>query len=459
MSAGFVYTARAHSFGGVFGLIGCLHGEHPTGLTCFVRLCFFGCYNFVVVTIWTFLSSVLLCGNVFGDIFWKMIYCGGRVYLFTVMCMNKKTIAGLSVVIVAVLLTAGVLACQSDLFPPNDPTVDPGVSVGPGAPVDPEGPGAGQLQVIVFDVGQADCTLLKMDGHAMLIDAGNTGQDKLVLNYLAEYGITTLDYLVATHPHADHIGSMTSVVNAMDSIGTVLMPDKPHTTKTYLNLITAIENKDIPLTIPTPGEVFQWGDATVEVLAPNSPTYKDLNDYSIVLRVEFGETSFLFTGDAGTISENEQLAVAKDSLKSDVLKVGHHGSRTSSTQKYLNAVAPSYAVICCGADNDYGHPHTEAMTRLTGTGATIYRTDLQSTIIFTTDGKDITVSVSRGPPITDDTTTPPPQPDIVYIGNKNTKTFHKSTCGSLPAEQNRITFNTRQEAIDAGYTPCGSCKP
>ena len=376
--------------------------------------------------------------------------------------MKKTTISVALVLIVAVSISATVVYTQSDnIFPSGGGSIDdtpPTEStILPPAPdiPPPALEGVDVLQVIVFDVGQADCTLLKTNDHAMLIDAGNAGQDKLVLKYLAEYGITTLDYLVATHPHADHIGSMTSVVNAVDSIGTVIMPDKPHTTKTYENLITAIEKKDIPLTIPTPGEVFQWGDASVEVLAPNSATYKDLNEYSIVLRVEFGDTSFLFTGDAGTISENEQLATGI-LLKSDVLKVGHHGSRTSSTQKYLNAVAPSYAVICCGVDNDYGHPHTEAMTRLTGTGATIYRTDQQGTIIFTTDGKDITVSVSRDPPPTETST---PQPDIVYIGNKNSKTFHKSTCGSLPAEQNRITFNTRQEAIDAGYTPCGSCKP
>jgi len=377
--------------------------------------------------------------------------------------LKKTTISVALVLIVAVSLSATVVYTQSDnIFPSGGGSIDdtpptestilppaPDISPPPLDSVD-------VLQVIVFDVGQADCTLIKTNDHAMLIDAGNTGQDKLILNYLSEYGITTLDYLVATHPHADHIGSMTSVVNAMDTIGTVIMPNKPHTTKTYENLIAAIEKKDIPLTIPTPGDVYQWGEASIEVLAPNSPTYKDLNDYSIVLRIEFGDTSFLFTGDAGTISENEQLA-AGFSLKSDVLKVGHHGSRTSSTQKYLTAVAPSYAVLCCGAVNDYGHPHTEAMARLTGTGATIYRTDQQGTIIFTTDGKDITVSVSRDIPPTDPSSSP--QPDIVYIGNKNTKTFHKSTCGSLPAEQNRVIFNTRQEAIDAGYNPCSNCKP
>ena len=386
--------------------------------------------------------------------------------------MKKTTISVALVLIIAVSISATVVYIQSDnIFPAGGGSIDdtpPTEStILPPAPDIPPPvlEGVDVLQVIVFDVGQADCTLLKTNDHAMLIDAGNTGQDQLVLNYLAEYGITTLDYLVATHPHADHIGSMTSVVNAMDTIGTVIMPNKPHTTKTYENLINAIEKKDIPLTIPTPGDVFQWGDANIEVLAPNSATYADLNEYSIVLRVEFGETSFLFTGDAGTISENEQLATGF-SLKTDVLKVGHHGSRTSSTQKYLTAVNPTYAVICCGVDNTYGHPHTETMTRLTGINAQIYRTDQHGTIIFTTNGKVIIITVTQSatPSSTPTDSTAPTSTPISnspegYIGNKSTNKFHKPSCTSLPKEENRIYFDTRQEAVDAGYTACGTCKP
>jgi len=368
--------------------------------------------------------------------------------------MNKKTIVITLTIVIAILLTAGIL--YNNPLPPNNP---PATETPPPSPPDSN---PSILEVIIFDVGQADCTLLKTDNYTMLIDAGNTGQDRLILNYLTEYGITTLDYLVATHPHADHIGSMTSVVNTMDTIGTVIMPNKPHTTRTYENLITAIEEKNIPLTIPNPGDVFQLGEANIEVLAPNSATYADLNEYSIVLRVEFGDTSFLFTGDAGTISENEQLA-AEFSLKTDVLKVGHHGSRTSTIQQYLTAVAPSYAVICCGAGNTYGHPHTEVMTRLTAANTQIYRTDQHGTITFTTNGKDLTLSVTKDSPqpptpTPTTTTTPPPSPEG-YIGNKNSQIFHLPSCTSLPSEQNRIYFDTRQEAIDANYRPCGNCKP
>jgi beta-lactamase superfamily II metal-dependent hydrolase len=319
--------------------------------------------------------------------------------------------------------------------------------------------GYGELQVIFLDVDQADCILLKTDNHAMLIDAGNTGQDKLILDYLKEYGITELDYLVATHPHADHIGSMTSVVKEMNRIGEVIMPDRPHTTKTYENLLKAINEKNIPINTVSVGEVFDMGKANIQVIAPKDTGDADLNEVSVVLRVTFGDTVFLFTGDAGTKSEKAQLESGL-SLKADVLKVGHHGSRTSSTQKYLDAVAPSYVVISCGTDNSYGHPHKEAMTRLSGTGSTIYRTDESGTIIFVSDGKTISIIVTQESttPPTPTSSAPVTEP-VVYIGNKNSKTFHLSTCSSLPAEQNRVYFDSRQEALDAGYTPCGVCKP
>jgi len=251
------------------------------------------------------------------------------------------------------------------------------------------------LDVFFLDVAQADCILLKTAGHNMLIDAGNTGQDKLILDYLTKYDVTTLDYLVATHPHADHIGSMTSVVKAMNNINMVLMPDKSHTTKTFENLIKAIDEKDIPVTMPKPGDTFTLGSANIQVLAPcSTTTYKDLNDYSLVLRVEFGDTVFLFTGDAETKSEDEQL-LNDYSLKADVIKISHHGSRTSSTQKYLDRVSPKYAVISCGTGNTYGHPHKETMTRLTAMEIPIYRTDIDGTIIFVTDGKQITITVEH----------------------------------------------------------------
>jgi competence protein ComEC len=331
-------------------------------------------------------------------------------------------------IILIFLLSIGAVICPPDCRPPPPP-------------IQPD------LQVTVLDVGQADCILLKTDDHAMLIDAGNIGQDELVLGYLATYNVTELDYLVATHPHADHIGSMPAVIRAMERIDVVLMPDKTHTTQIYAELMNAIAEKDIPIKIPTPGEVFQFGDAKVEVVAPNSASYgDDFNEYSIVLRVEFGDRSFLFTGDAGLLSENEQLA-AGFSLDVDVLKVGHHGSKGSSTQQYLNAVTPSYAAISCGAGNPYGHPTPEALGRLAEAGAEIYRTDQNGTIIFTTNGTTIDVTTIPTPP--------PPHPP--YIGNKNSLVVHLYTCSSLPGPANRVYFDTYDEAIEAGYRPHSVC--
>ncbi|MDR2708114.1 MAG: MBL fold metallo-hydrolase [Nitrososphaerota archaeon] len=355
--------------------------------------------------------------------------------------MAKKTVLFVIPVVIVALLIGGMVI--SDLPSGTSP--------------DSILPNAATLEVYFLDVGQADCILLKTGSHNMLIDAGNTGQDKLVLNYLTKYGVNSLDYLVATHPHADHIGSMASVVKAMDSIGMVIMPDKTHTTKTFENLIKAIEEKDVPVSMPKPGDVFTLGDATVQVLAPNSDTYKDFNDYSVVLRVEFGDTVFLFTGDAETKSEGEQLLNGL-LLKADVLKVGHHGSRTSSAQKYLDAVSPTYAVISCGAGNDYGHPHKESMSRLNAMGVVIYRTDENGTILFVSDGKNISITTDNGSGTTP-TSTSNSAEQLRYIGNKNSKSFHLESCSSLPQEQNRVYFNSRQEAIDAGYTPCNTCKP
>ncbi|MCL2615885.1 MAG: MBL fold metallo-hydrolase, partial [Dehalococcoidia bacterium] len=220
-------------------------------------------------------------------------------------------------------------------------------------------------------------------------------QIELVLGYLDEYGITELDYLVATHPHADHIGAMSNVIRAMDRIGEILMPDAIATTAVFERMLDAIEEKDVPITNPNLGDIFMLGEAKIQVLAPYSAKYSDANDYSIVLHVEFGSKSFLLTGDAEKLSEAEQLR-NKYNMQADVLKAGHHGSRTSSSQAYLDVVNPTYVVISCGVGNSYGHPHSEAMERYVAMNFSIYRTDLNGTIIFTTDGTEITVSLEKG---------------------------------------------------------------
>ena len=326
-----------------------------------------------------------------------------------------------------------------------------------------------ELQVFVFDVGQADCILLKTESHSILIDAGNIGQDDLILGYLASHGVNKLDYVVATHPHADHIGSMGGVIMGMESVGTVLMPDAAHTTNTFETLLDAIEEKDVPIEIANRGDEIVLGGMRIEALAPGPGNYADLNDYSVVLRVIFGQAAFLFSGDADAISENEQLSSGL-SLEADVLKVGHHGSRTSSAQKYLDAVAPKYAVISLGKDNSYGHPHSETMDRLTGIGAEIYRTDENGTVSFVTDGETISVNMDRLAGSGGAGATAGTQPDTntgsntntgggSYIGNRNSKILHLPTCRTLPQESNRVYFDSRDEALNQGYRPCNNCNP
>lgn len=245
------------------------------------------------------------------------------------------------------------------------------------------------LTVYFFDVGQADCALVRADGHDMLIDAGDRGDDGRVLGLLRDRGVTRLDYIVATHPHADHIGCMASVVREFD-FDSILMPDAETGTKTFEELLDAIDEKGAAVDVPSPGDTFSLGGARVEVLAP-AKGYDNLNDMSIVLRLTYGDTSFLLTGDAEKASERDMLASGLP-LSADVLKVGHHGSNTSSREKFLKAVSPKYAVISCGKDNSYGHPDRDTLKRLEDAGAKVFRTDENGTVTAFSDGINVKIT-------------------------------------------------------------------
>lgn len=256
---------------------------------------------------------------------------------------------------------------------------------------------SGGLTVHFIDVGQADAILVTCEGQSLLIDAGGNQSGNPVVSYLKKAGVTKLNYAIGTHPHEDHIGGLDTVVNAMD-VDTILMPKIPDSivpaTKTYTDVLQAIQGKGRKITIPVAGTVYKLGKAKLTLLGPVQ-TYNDLNDLSIVCHIEYGSTSFLFTGDAEKKAEQDILNIEKNSLKATVLKMGHHGSRTSSSKDFLDAVSPKYAVISCGKDNDYGHPHQETLDALAGRNITLFRTDQNGSIVMSSDGTKIAIKTER----------------------------------------------------------------
>ncbi|MFA6947782.1 MAG: ComEC/Rec2 family competence protein [Eubacteriales bacterium] len=286
----------------------------------------------------------------------------------------------LSAVIVLIMALAGFVSQKMGLF--SDVQTLPATSIS----------ADGQLAVHFIDVGQGDAELIiAPTGEAMLIDAGPGSSETSLLAYLSALGISELEYAVFTHPHEDHIGGADGVVNNID-VKKVIMPDAESSTVTFEKLLTAIDKRGCEVDVPAVGDTYSLGDAVFTVLAPNSSGYDSLNNYSIVMRLDYGESSFLFTGDAEALSEKEILANSPKLLDCDVLKAGHHGSSTSSSQDFLDAVTPDIAVISCGAGNDYGHPHSETLTKYSAMNIRVLRTDLSGSIVITSDGHNITVA-------------------------------------------------------------------
>jgi|GEM_PF-221140 len=251
-----------------------------------------------------------------------------------------------------------------------------------------------ELRVHFIDVGQADSILIEDGSHAMLIDAGNNADSELVVEYIRKQGIEKLSYVIGTHPHEDHIGGLDAVIRNFH-IEKVMMPNAEHTSKTYEDVLLAIQEKGLKISLPVPGSEFKLGDGTVKVLAPNGEDNRNLNNASIVLKLQYGDSSFLFTGDAEKESEEEMIAKGFD-LKADVLKIGHHGSSTSTSTEFLDKVKPSYAVIMVGKGNDYNHPHKETMELLKERKIPVFRTDECGTIVAKSNGKTIEFNVQKG---------------------------------------------------------------
>ena len=257
-----------------------------------------------------------------------------------------------------------------------------------GSKAEPLQTGGEELRVLFIDVGQADSALLTCGGESLLIDGGNVDDSSTVYTVLKKNGVTHLDYVVCTHAHEDHVGGLSGALEACTA-GTVYCPVTDYDSKAFRNFSDRVAEQNCELTVPKAGETFALGGAEVEFLACD-PEAEDTNNTSIVLRVSYGATSFLFMADAETPVEQALLDAGTD-LSATVLKVGHHGSSTSTSYRFLNEVMPRYAVISVGKDNSYGHPHEKILSRLEDSDARILRTDELGDILFVSDGKTVTL--------------------------------------------------------------------
>lgn len=320
------------------------------------------------------------------------------------------------------------------------------------------------IEIHYLDVGQGDCAIIVADGEAMIIDGGSSSKSDKVFSYIRNtLNLESIKYMVATHPHEDHIGGLAGALIAVP-VDLILSPVSEWDSKEFRSLIKYADMRESALEIPYDGESFSLGSGTITILLcwPEAEYYSSVNDMSIVLRVDYGSKSFLFTGDAEAYAE--YTLVDAGSLSADVLKVGHHGSSTSSTMEFLEAVKPKYAIISCGRYNSYGHPRQETLNKLNSIGALVYRTDLQGTIVIYSNGVDLAVSTEKNVS-TEDLCLAPDSilelPIGVFIGNLRTKKFHRPDCewALNINERNRVIFENREEAVRFNYEPCKTCIP
>lgn len=375
-----------------------------------------------------------------------------------------------------------------------------------GEAADPDGYSQEPLEVHYIDVGQGSATLLKSGRHAMLIDTGDSDQGTKIQLYLTKQGVENLDYLVLTHPDADHIGGAPVIITKF-GIGQLFLSNYEKDNKTTQKVRDAMQYKGLTASDCQVGDTFALGNASFTILGP-AKEYADSNNASIALMVQNGNNRFLFTGDCEAEAEADLIASGAD-LSADVYLAGHHGSDTASSQAFMDAVSPMYAVISCGEGNSYGHPHAEVLNRFRSMGIQVFRTDEQGSVIAESDGTGITwncapsetwqagertknaqtgaeIQPANETPIQEtdtaavqdkpanqqsDAVTLPAQeqkPVVAdetpqagnYIGNRNNGKLHKASCSYLPDPQNQVPFTTREEAVAAGYDdPCKRCNP
>ncbi len=305
----------------------------------------------------------------------------------------------------------------------------------------------GELDVWFLDVGQADASLIVCDGEAMLIDGGNVDDASYVVASLEESGVTSLAYVVNTHCDEDHVGGLAGVL-AKFPAEHIWSSTTEYSTKAFSNFVKYAGAQGREIEVPSPGDTVSLGDAEVTVLGPLRD-YGNNNENSIVLRIDYGETSFLFTGDMGITAEDE-LVEAGARLDATVLKVGHHGSAGSTGYVFLREVMPEYGVISVGTGNSYGHPTDAALSRLLDAEVTLFRTDLQGVVHAASDGTVVHFDTERT--ATQGQINPTiDAPAEVYVGNIHSQIFHVSSCRSCPAEKNAVQFDSVWDAMRAGY--------
>ena len=327
----------------------------------------------------------------------------------------------------------------------------------------------GLMRVHFIDVGQADSAFIELgNGQTMLIDAGRSGNANTIVSYIKDLQYETIDYVVASHPHDDHIGGMATVLDSFN-IGKMYMPKQAHPIGAFTNMLDVIEKKDIDLYTAKAGtSILSSGILDIDVLAPFADSDSNLNNVSAVVRITYGKTVMLFTGDAEKVIENQLLNSGVDA---DVLKVGHHGAGSASSKSFIKAVSPDVAVISVGEGNSYGHPHADTLAILNEVGADIYRTDEQGTVVVTADqNKKITVDKKastvkeNAPPVVVQTPTEKiddnqpsasdNQSQVVYR-TRTGKKYHRAGCSYLKS----IIETTVSEAQAMGLGPCSVCNP
>lgn len=322
------------------------------------------------------------------------------------------------------------------------------------------------LEVHFIDVGQGDATLIKSGDSAMLIDAGENDKGTLVQNYLKNQGVKSLDYLIVTHPDSDHAGGADVIITKYD-IDTVIYPNCEKDTQTWQDVVKAMDYKRYKVTEPVVGDTYKLGDAEFTIIAPNDDDYEESNNYSVGILLKHGDKIFVFTGDAEEDAEHDILD-NHINIAADVLQVGHHGSKSSSTVGFVKKINPEYAVISCAENNEYGHPHAATLNTLRINKVKLFRTDEQGSLVATSDGKKITWNAAptetwkAGEPTKGNNDWTDIKQDSIhtsYILNTKSEKFHIPSCGSLPTVNRSDSTLTRDEIVSQGYSPCGRCKP